>query len=735
VAVALASGLTARGERQERPSPPPPDNARPASTAQADATPPQPRFRTETNFVRVDVYPTADGRPVRDLTANDFEVFEDGKPQKIETFEHVEVRGRIPQEERREPNTMREARALAEDPRSRIFVVFLDTYHTEISGSHRMQRVLVDLLDRIIGPDDLFGVMTPEMSPSDLALSRRTVTTAGFLSKYWNWGRRDSMVRDPIEEMYEACFPERSPELAAGMPPRPCTTPLGDESESRTFYNGIAKEMIARRREKRVLDALGDLSLYLHGLREERKAVVAVSDGWLLYRENQRLARVSKCDSPPSGPQIGVGPDGRLTTDEQRSRGEQSQQMCETDRMHLAQLDDWQTFHDLMDRANRANVSFYPIDSRGLPAADTQIYEDTETTRGVPVSVDHNLLTARIETLRTLADATDGLAVVDSNDIERGVRRIVDDVTSYYLLGYYSANKALDGKFRSIKVKVKRPGVDVRARRGYKAATQEEIDLGQQLSTKAAVAAPPSAFLTAMGSLAGVRPDFHFLTSLSWIAAPLDDSVPGAKSHLWIVGELDDATAKSSEWQGGADAEVHVTAEDGAKIADARQRLEPSGRVVAIDLPDVALGPGDYALRLRVKPAAGGLPFTDTVRFSVPDEADLTGQPRLFRRGPSTGMEFVATADPRYRRTDRIRVEIPLLGEVTGSRAELLDRAGHPIALPVQAADERATDGALTWARAELALAPLAPGDYAIQITVERGSSSQQVVTAFRVVP
>ena len=56
------------------------------------------------------------------------------------------------------------------------------------------------------------------------------------------------------------------------------------------------------------------------------------------------------------------------------------------------------------------------------------------------------MLTTRIENLRTLADATDGLAVVDNNNLERGVRRIVDDLTSYYLLGYYSTNAKLDGR-------------------------------------------------------------------------------------------------------------------------------------------------------------------------------------------------------------------------------------------------------------------------------------------------
>ena len=54
---------------------------------------------------------------------------------------------------------------------------------------------------------------------------------------------------------------------------------------------------------------------------------------------------------------------------------------------------------------------------------------------------------------------TDGIAIVNSNDLDRGLRRVVDDLTSYYLLGYYSTNSKLDGRFRSIKVRVKRPGV------------------------------------------------------------------------------------------------------------------------------------------------------------------------------------------------------------------------------------------------------------------------------------
>src|SRR5712671_2142722 len=91
--------------------------------------PPQPTFRTEANYVRVDVYPTKDGAPVGDLTQADFEVLESGAPQKIEQFERVVIRGNIPQDLRNEPSTVRESRAAAQNPRARIFVLFLDTYH------------------------------------------------------------------------------------------------------------------------------------------------------------------------------------------------------------------------------------------------------------------------------------------------------------------------------------------------------------------------------------------------------------------------------------------------------------------------------------------------------------------------------------------------------------------------------------------------------------------------------
>src|SRR5947207_8206402 len=118
-----------------------------SATVAQTPSPPQPTFRTEANYVRVDAYPTKDGTPIADLTQADFEVLENGVPQRIEQFERVAIRGNLPQDLRAEPNTVRESLAMAANPRARLFVVFLDTYHVDVGASHNIRKPLMDALD------------------------------------------------------------------------------------------------------------------------------------------------------------------------------------------------------------------------------------------------------------------------------------------------------------------------------------------------------------------------------------------------------------------------------------------------------------------------------------------------------------------------------------------------------------------------------------------------------------
>ena len=667
----------------------------PSAQAPAPEQPPQPpTFRLEANFVRVDVYPTADGSPVRDLTRADFQVLEDGVPQEIETFERVEIAGRTPIEQRRDPNTVAQMRAEAENPRARVFVIFLDTFHTEIAGSHRMQRSLVTMLDRMLAPDDLFAVMTPQMSPSDLSFARKTETVEGYLRRHWTWGQRDRLLpEDPIERRYIECYPEPPP--------------------STRLISALAQELIDRRREKFALDALEDLSLYLRGVREERKAVIAVTIGWLLPRDNAALSGPG-----PRPGQLGTTPGGRLTADRMKAEYGSSIDDCERDRQTLAFTDLHQEYMDLMDVANRSNVSIYPVDSRGLAASDTPVGVGPERSPHEEIK----RVQRRVEGLRTLAENTDGIAVINTNDIDRGLERIIADMTSYYLVGYYSKNTKLDGRFRKITVRVTRPGVQVRARRGYKAATAEELAPPPPSS---AAAGPPPALRAALAAVASSRP----AALRSSISLARRGHAAAGPVRVWATVELDAASLKGDFARGGEIA-VIAAGGDGSVLAQGRAVLAPGTRAAVVDLGELATLDGDLVVRSRARPTGDGAPLTDTVTVSGAAQSGASAM--LWRRGPSTAMRYVPTADARFSRADRVRADVPVQDASADVSARLLDRAGGEIALPVTTSTR--TEGPQTWATAELALAPLAPAEYVLKLTVDGPDGPRDVYTGIRVV-
>jgi VWFA-related protein len=670
-----------------------------AQTPEPQPRPPQqPIFRVEANFVRVDAYPTADGRPVVDLRADDFDVLEDGVLQKIETFEYVRVAPAGPSEIRVEPDSVRAARSMAENARSRVFVVFLDTGHVENQASHAIRRPLVNLLNRVLGPDDLVAVMTPEMSAAALTLARRTQVVEEMLARYWPWGKRDDLaLTDPEEQKYELCYPD---------------TPRCPENRQ------IVRELIARRRATLTFDTLHDLVVHLRGLREERKAVVLVTDGWILLRENRNLARAPSegCGPVPGTPEIYIGPGGRPSMRPPYSDPSvASRYQCDADRLHLAQVDNAQRFHDLLMEANRANVSFYPVDPRGLPAWDAPLGPEMPPA----LEIDQAILRSRRLNLETMAETTDGLAVLSSNDLDKGLRRISDDLSSYYLLGYYSTNTRLDGKYRKIAVRVKRPGVHVRARRGYRAATREEV---VSVRTGSAAAPPsPSPAEAAVATLAGLRKEQRLRTRAAWLS----------EGGLRVVAEIDPEVLRSPEWQNGGAIETTLSRRDGVGLARVDAALERGRRSALVQLSDVRRQAGEYIVRTRVRPVGGTLPLQDILPLEIPARLSpgAAWGALLWRRGPTTGPAFVPTADPRFRRNETIRVELAVASSVTSVQARLLDRSGRPMELPVGVRSD--ASGVV----AELALAPLAAGDYVIALEIDLAGARHEEVVAFRVIP
>jgi VWFA-related protein len=683
-----------------------------ALTVEGQQPQPQPRptFRTEANFVRVDVYPTQGGVPVTDLTAADFEILEDGAAQSIETFEHVVVRAAGPQETRVEPDSQRQATQMAQDPRARIFVIFLDTYHVAVTSSHNIRKPLISLMDRIIGPDDLIGFMTPEMSAANLTLGRKTQVLEGALTDNWIWGRRFQIVdKDEKEYQYEACYRG----LVGGEP--------------------VWREMIERRRERLVLDSLEDLVVHLRGVREERKAIIAVSEGWLQFRENLNLAKPLKPHPEadpivPGKPEIYVGPGGkpRAGADPRDNVGGASMYECDVDRQRLAHMNNEVYFRQILDDANRANASFYPVDPRGLPVFDNPIGPD----KPPPVNVDRAMLRTRQESLHTLAVATDGIAVMNSNDIERGLKRIAADLNSYYLLGYYSKNTKLDGKFRSIKVRVKRPGVDVRARRGYRAPTIEEVTAAQSNNNDGGGSSgttAPNATTTinnALGRLALLRPN----TSLYLHAVTMRD---GAGARILVAGELDGSVARTPTWAKGGEATVTVSGGQGT-AGSAKATIAPGARSFVVSMPIEAPGSDGMTVQGRVRPSAeSALPLTAAASAPSPAEgAFLAEAPMLFAVRGNAAPSPIASF--RVFRTERLRLEVPLAERAKPGEARLLDRAGKPLGVTV-AVSERA-DAGIRWLVADLNPAPLGAGDYVVELSAERDGRRDVVVTAVRIV-
>jgi VWFA-related protein len=627
-------------------------------------------------LVRLDLYPTSSGLPVSDLRASDVEVLEDDVPQKIESFEHVMLGPDRPP-----------------SGRARTFVVFLDTYFTNVASSREVRTSLAALLDRLVGPDDLIGIMTPDMAASDMTLVHRAGSSEEMLSKYWFWGR-DLEAIDPVEEQYLECYPRNE----------------SDSDLRREASSGFGDEMVQRRREKRVIDALGDLSRQLRRVGDARKAVITVTDGWLLFQPNLAMTERTGAHQPRISMRRGSRPAEGAPTEP-----DPATQRCDMDRVSLS------------DAANRGNVSFYPITTQGLrvfnanpgaPPPEASSREgDVATTR-------------RADSVRSLAANTDGLAMAAAADVEPALHRIVDDLSSYYLLTYHSTNPTPDGKSRAIQVRSTRPGVEFRTRRGYRVPKPaEEIEESAATSSTKRTA-PKTPVDAALAALKADRPNMPLRIGAAFAPLGPPDS-NSTRFHMWALAEIDPVIARHGEWIGGGTIELSVTAKNGETLTRQSVTFGGTGHSASIDLGDIATADGEVVVHASARPAGGGRQnYGEALAL---DSLAWPGRPLVYRRGPATAMSYVPTASLDFNRTERIRVDLPLADAPAAPAAELLNRSGQPMSIPVVVTTR--TDGKVTWLTAEVTLSPLAEGTYLVRLKPDGARPEASVVSGFRIVP
>lgn len=661
-----------------------------------------PRFRAGANLVRVDAYVSKDNVAITDLKAEDFTVFEDDRPQQIENFQLVNARIPNPQTERREATTVRDMNQQAADS-ARLFTLFFDRFFVQPEGSYHARKPIIDTLDKVIGPDDMVGMMTPEMTPGAVTYSRRTASIERFVTDNWNWGakgRSTAAARTPEDEALIRCYPT-------------------EES--------LVAELIARLHEQQTLDALNALVAHLELLRPERKFVLVFTEGWPLYRPKDSLSRpldnrIPTTDRPGVDP--GTGGLRRPGVEDSRN-GANTIEACDRQRTMLAYIDHEVEFRQLLQRANRANVSFYPIDARGLVVFDTPI------DWGLPPSVDQAWLRNRWENLRTMALQTDGEAVLDASNTGATMQKVFNDIGSYYLLSYYSSNPKLDGRFRRIRVEVNRQGADVRARPGYLAPTESEARAaGVEINRPGAKPAPPPTVTRALDAIAPARGNL-----------PIRMQALGGRNTIRAIVELDPATAKLPEWSGGGTLKVTFEPErtpggSGSAPAQSVTLAYDGSRSILVNGTEQPLAPGRYSVRAELTSRASRTPLQITTFVVVPPDATEVGTGGLAaRRGPSTGLSYVPTADPRFRRTERLRLETPLASDGFTGTGRLLTASGQttPIIVGISMRTDEATKQ--QYAVADITLAPLAEGDYVVELTLTKDGKSESVAYGFRLVP
>ncbi|MDQ1591546.1 MAG: hypothetical protein QOG71_2173 [Pyrinomonadaceae bacterium] len=429
------------GAQQPRTSQAPPAQTTPRQTTPPPTQQPAPDddgddevVRITTNLVQVDaVVVDKKGKQVTDLTADEFEIFEDNRERKITNFSYV-LNETEPRPSSDTANASRKSgdktivpppappRRLRPEQVRRTMALVVDDLGLSFESTAFVRESLRRFVNEQMQPNDLVAIIRTSAGVGALqqfTSDKRQLHAAIDRVKWYMGGRGGVSVFAPIE----------------GGANQPLGGAETNEDRGVRGADAMAAELEDFREEIFAVGTLGALNFVVRGMRDlpGRKSVLLMSDGFALY-----------------------------TTDRGRGR---------SDRV-------LQALRQLTDLANRASVVVYSIDARGLivpgfSAADdlsglsAQQIEDNMRERS-------NMIFDTQSGLAYLSQQTGGFLIKNNNDITGGIRRVVEDQKGYYLLGYRPEGATFDRRYHRISVKVKRPGLKVRTRTGFFGIRDEE---------------------------------------------------------------------------------------------------------------------------------------------------------------------------------------------------------------------------------------------------------------------
>ena len=383
--------------------------------AQEKPTPGQERIIRRLDIITQDVVVRDNsGQFVADVKKDEFEIYEDGVKQKLESFVLIHG-GRVYNQTLPEPPRQRDGIILppsrpTNDAAGRIFIIFVDDLHLDFRNTGRIRDLFKKISTELVHEGDMFAIVST--GPSSIEI-------------------QPTYDRRRLDEA-------RNKITGGGLKPQEILdAPEGAEGPAELRYRAHVAFSTA-------YDMLKSLETVHH----RRKAFIYISNGYDFNpfetsrqkAVQERFQRLSRGDDSENSE---VNPFSIPMTN------------------RFAEADLVGELAELTRQANRANVTIHTIDPRGLvggPDLDEKI----------DMAEYQTYVTATQSSLRTIAELTGGTAMINSNDFTKGLKKIDAETSDYYVLGYYSSNPDPLKKRRKIEVKVTRKGMNVFHRSEYR---------------------------------------------------------------------------------------------------------------------------------------------------------------------------------------------------------------------------------------------------------------------------
>ena len=383
----------------------------------------RPTFRATTDVITTELrVRDTTGKFIPNLTLNDFEILEDGVPQKI-TNMVLTVGGRIMTELVPVAQPVSEGLILPPSPpptdqSGRVFIIFIDDMHIQAKTTPQVRQILKQIRDTLIHEGDLIGMVSTGFSSIEVDL---------------NYDLKKKRFNEAIEKTSGSAL---SPQEILNAS-QTADGPAGVRHNAFVAF-------------KTAFDMLDQADK----IQNRRKAFIYLSEGYNFnpythsrYKAMQELYATSRSASDQVTPGT-AGSDNSMSADDiMRYRNP-----FETGGQQFSEADLNAALAELTRTARRTNTTFYTIDPRGLQAGGDISLNLTN---------DEFWSNARITTdsLRVLGDETGGFCICSSNNYKTGLMRIDNEMSDYYLLGYVSSNPDPLRVMRKIEIRVKKPGL------------------------------------------------------------------------------------------------------------------------------------------------------------------------------------------------------------------------------------------------------------------------------------